>query len=145
MLLAQRAHSNGAFIRFAHADDQQVRNLRQRMLAHLVVDLLVTDVGLGAETLELTVPVTGRMIHALDGRLDRDEQLRALAACERFGSETNLWARQTVLFDLSTHTDLLHARLQLLTSPGDSNADQLVRAAAHWQLQELLQQQEVVY
>src|SRR5690606_19838062 len=41
LLLAQSAQRDGPFLGLALADHQQVRNLGQRVLAHLVVDLLV--------------------------------------------------------------------------------------------------------
>src|SRR3954447_16066650 len=45
---AEPAKRNTAFLRFALANDQQQRDLGKAMLAHLVVDLLVTKVGLDA-------------------------------------------------------------------------------------------------
>src|SRR5512139_1581772 len=58
-LLAKRADCNRAFLGLALADHQQVRDLLQRVLAHLVVDLLVAQVGLDADArgLELRLDV----------------------------------------------------------------------------------------
>ena len=44
-LLAEPADRDGALGRFLAADHQQRRNLGERMLAHLVIDLLVAQVA----------------------------------------------------------------------------------------------------
>ena len=50
LVRTEAADRDGAFIRLALADDEQQRNLGQAMLANLVIDLLVAEVGLGAQS-----------------------------------------------------------------------------------------------
>ena len=46
---AERAERDGALLRLALADDEQIGDLGEAVLAHLVVDLLVAEVGLDAQ------------------------------------------------------------------------------------------------
>src|SRR3546814_17738474 len=46
VVLAEGADRDSALLRLALADDEQVRNLGEAVLAHLIVDLLVAQVAL---------------------------------------------------------------------------------------------------
>ena len=86
LVAAQAADGDGAFLGLALADDQQERDLGQAVLAHLVVDLLVAEVGLGADarppaawpTTSLRI-VVGVGDDRRDHRLHRRQPQRELA------------------------------------------------------------------
>ena len=81
MFLAQRTDGNCALLSFAIANDQQVRDFRERMFAHLVVDLLIAEIASHANTSGFKL---GDGLLAIIVSVGRDRRDHSLHRCKPY-------------------------------------------------------------